>query len=87
MSFSWRNWRFFFLRAVLVGILVGVFVLKLNVKLFFTYFNFRILKSILLIQIIVLLSLFIAGIRFLLLVGKPTLPFRHVFKAILLTYV
>lgn len=86
MNRSRKNSIYFLLRTTIVLILVGIFIWKINAKLLLSYFNFQVIKNILLVQPIIFLSLLMAMIRFLLLLGKPTPRFPFAFKAILLSY-
>ena len=74
------------LRALFLVILLGVFLWKVDLQSFFVYFNLQALQNVLLIQPMVLAGLFLVGIRFMFLLGKPAPKLYSTFKAIMLAY-
>ena len=73
-------------RLGIVGLLLLFFLWKVDLRLFFSHFDFQAVKNILLVQPLVFLCLLMAAFRFRVLLGNPHPPFLSVFKAVLLTY-
>ncbi len=74
-----------FLRILFIVILLTGFLWKVDLQSFFISFNLQALQSVLLIQPMVLIGLFLSGFRLNFLLGKPGPKIWHTFKAVLLT--
>ena len=86
MSKSGKSRASSLLRVLFLVILFILFLWKVDLQSFFVHFNSQLLQSVLFIQPLVLMALFLAGIRFQFLLGKPAPNLHNAFKAVLLAY-